>query len=91
MTFNQQVNIQLQYCVINCVREEALDSCGVGGTEEGLLNSFQSGVHKGQWWDLPGGVPVVKTQCPWCRGRGFDPRLGNKIAQPLWAWPESVH
>lgn len=64
MPFNQQVNMKLQYCVISWVREEALDSCGVGGTGKGHLNSFQSGIQKGQCWDFPGGLPVVKTQCP---------------------------
>lgn len=64
MPFNQQVDMQLQYCVISWVREEALDSCGVGGTGKRHLNSFRSGIQKGQCWDFPGSLPVVKTQCP---------------------------
>ena len=33
--------------------------------------------HKIYHWDFPGG-PVVKVLCFQCRGRGFDPRLGNE-------------
>lgn len=35
------------------------------------------------WW--------LRLNAPSVGGRGFDPRLGNKIAHALWEWPESVH
>ena len=37
---------------------------------------FQSIYQEGWPWDFPGG-PVVKTPCFPCRGREFDPWLGN--------------